>query len=155
MQFDVSSLGEKILSVRNTEQRLTVNNNGNFESWRAGQTRRFEFAYQAGFCRFLSTWTLRIFGSKKQLSEHAYGRTAKLPAELAFGLQMMMQRLSAGVPRVVSAKALRQWFVYNDAAYEPELMSGGVGAAIFNDACECVGWFGFPLDTAVPALWCW
>lgn len=92
----------------------------------------------------------------KQLSEHAYGRTAKLPAEPAFGLQMMMmQRLSAGVPRVVSAKALRQWFVYTDAACEPELMSGGVGAAIFNDACECVGWFGFPLDTAVPALWCW
>ena len=52
------------------------------------------------------------FLALKQLSEHAYGRTAKLPAEPAFGLQMMMQRLSAGVPRVVSAKALRQWLCF-------------------------------------------
>ena len=32
-----------------------------------------------------------------------------------------------------------QWFVFSDAAYGPELQTGGIGAAIFNDACECVG----------------
>ena len=73
------------------------------------------------------------------LSEHAYGGSGKLSAELAFGLQMMMRRLAAGVPRIVSAKTLRQWNVYSDADYEPELMSGGIGAAIFDDACVCAG----------------
>lgn len=57
-----------------------------------------------------------------------------------------MQRLAISIPRIVSAKAVQQWFIFSDAAYEPELRTGGIGAALFNDACECVGWFRFPLN---------
>lgn len=82
----------------------------------------------------------------KQLSDHAYGRTSKLSDELNLGLRVMSQRLAAPIPRVVSAQAIQQWFLFVDAAYEPDLVSGGLGAAIFDEKCECLGWFGLPLD---------
>ena len=42
--------------------------------------------------------------------------------------------------------------MFSDAAYEPDLKEGGIGAAIFNESCECVGWFGFPLQSSVCQL---
>ena len=41
---------------------------------------------------------------------------------------------------------MKQWFVFTDAAFEPELLRGGLGAAIFNNLGERVSWFGLPLD---------
>ena len=82
----------------------------------------------------------------KQLAEHAYGRTSKLSHELSLGLLVMKQRLELAIPRVVSAQAVRQWVAFTDAAYEPELGTGGIGAALFDDEFTCVGWFGFPLS---------
>ena len=58
----------------------------------------------------------------------------------------MIQRLTLCAPRIVSAQAMKQWFVFTDAAFEPELLCGGLGAALFNDLGECVSWFGLPLD---------
>ena len=55
------------------------------------------------------------------------------------GLQTMSQRLGSDIPRVVSAKAIQQWFLITDAAYEPETLTGGLGAALFNEDCECIG----------------
>ena len=58
----------------------------------------------------------------------------------------MFQRLTLCAPRIVSAEAMKQRFVFTDAAFEPELLCGGLGAALFNDLGECVSWFGLPLD---------
>ena len=41
---------------------------------------------------------------------------------------------------------LKQWFLFTDAAYEPETGCGGLGAALFSEECDCVGWFGLPLN---------
>ena len=41
---------------------------------------------------------------------------------------------------------MRQWVAFTDAAYEPELGTGGIGADLFDDKFTCVGWFGFPLS---------
>ena len=82
----------------------------------------------------------------KQLSDHAYGRSNKLLPELALGLTVMSQRFRTATPRTVSAKTLEQWHMFADAAYEPDSLMGGLGAALFNEDCECVGWFGLPLD---------
>ena len=82
----------------------------------------------------------------KQLSDHAYGRSSKLQPELALGLRVMAQRLGSSTLRTVSAQTLRQWFMFADAAYEPDSFVRGLGAALFNEDCECVGWFGLPLD---------
>lgn len=45
----------------------------------------------------------------------------------------MIQRLTLCAPRIVSAKTMEQWFFFTDAAYEPELRSGGLGAIIIDD----------------------
>jgi hypothetical protein len=44
----------------------------------------------------------------KQLSEHAYGRTAKMPGELVMSLNMMLQRLCNGRPTEVNAMPPKQ-----------------------------------------------
>ena len=64
-------------------------------------------------------------------------------------LAMMAHRLSHGRPRVVSAKTLKQWFVYTDAAYEQDSKTGGLGAALFNGSAACVAWFGIPLNEEI------
>jgi len=88
----------------------------------------------------------------KQLSEHAYGRSPKLQRELTLALNMMLHRLDTGKPRVVSAKPLAEWFIYTDAAYEPETKPGGLGAALFDCKGACLGWFGVPLVTEQCAI---
>ena len=54
----------------------------------------------------------------------------KLMPELALGLRVMAQRLGSATPRTVSAQTLRQWFMFADAAYEPDSFVGGLGAAL-------------------------
>ena len=83
----------------------------------------------------------------KQLSEHAYGHTAKLDAELKLSLEVMSQRLRADEPRLVTAGVDRQMFIFTDAAYEPETKTGGLGAVICDEHASVVGWFGIQLDT--------
>eukprot|EP00435_Cladocopium_sp_Y103_P027445 s2289_g6.t1 len=78
--------------------------------------------------------------------DHAYGKTSRLSADLTLGLNMMRHRLCLGRPRDVTACLLETWYVYTDAAYEPDSRTGGLGAALFNVAGQCVAWFGFPLD---------
>ena len=58
----------------------------------------------------------------------------------------MIQCLTLCAPRIVSAKTMEQWFFFTDAAYEPELRSGGLGAIIIDDNGICIGWFELPLD---------
>ena len=58
----------------------------------------------------------------------------------------MVHRLCNGRPREVSAKPLVEWFLYCDAAYEPETKSGGLGAVLCDNLGKCVAWFGIPLE---------
>ena len=45
----------------------------------------------------------------------------------------------------MNAMPLKQWYVYCDAAYEPESKTGGT--VLFDRAGTCVSWFGFPLNS--------
>ena len=154
VQFDLASSGERVLAVRNTEQRIQDLQELIVSTLQAGELCKQDALILRGKLGFADSFLHGRLGLLvlKQLSEHAYSRSAKLSPELAFGLQVMMKRLSLGIPRIVSAKAVQQWFVFSDAAYEPELKEGGIGAAIFNESCECVGWFGFPLQSSVCQL---
>ena len=148
VQFDLASSGERVLAVRNTAQRVQDLLAMIASTLQAGELCKQEALILRGKLGFADSFLHGHLGLLvlKQLSEHAYSRSAKLSPELAFGLQVMAKRLSLGIPRIVSVKAVQQWFVFSDAAYEPESKEGGIGAAIFNESCECVGWFGFPLQ---------
>ena len=148
VQFDLASSGERILAVCNTEQRiqdLTAMLSSTIE---AGELCKQDALVLRGKLGFADSFLHGRLGLLvlKQLAEHAYGRTSKLSHELSLGLLVMKQRLELAIPRIVSARAVRQWVAFTDAAFEPELGTGGIGAALFDDEYTCVGWFGFPLS---------
>ena len=62
----------------------------------------------------------------QHLSEHVYGRSAKLDEELVRSLTAMVDQLKIGEARLVRAGAKQKWFVYTDASYEPETLTGGL-----------------------------
>ena len=148
VEFDLGKSGERILMIQNTEQRiqdLTVLITSTLESGVLGKQSALVLRGKLGFADSFLHGRLGAL-LLKQLSEHAYGRASKIPPELATCLNMMLQRLNSGRPREVNALPLKQWFVYCDAAYEPETKTGGIGAALFDNKGECVAWLGFPLD---------
>ena len=82
----------------------------------------------------------------KKLLEHAYSRQRTLDESTKHALLAMKTRLEAGHPVQISDQELLQWFVYTDAAYNMEELTGGVGAVLVDQACSCIQWFGFPLN---------
>ena len=148
VQFDLSGSGEKALLVRNTEQRIMDLQAMIAATLRSGTLGKQDALVLRGKLGFADSFLHGRLGLMvlKQLSDHAYGRTSKIPVELAMGLQMMARRLEFSQPRCVSAKALQQWFLFADAAFEPDTCTGGIGAALFSEECKCVGWFGLPLN---------
>ena len=148
VEFDLSSSGESILRIQNTEQRiqdLKALINATLDAGALGKQSALVLRGKLGFADSYLHGRLGAL-LLKQLSEHAYGRGTKLPSELVTSLTVMMHRLCNGRPREVSAKPLVEWFVYCDAAYEPETKTGGLGAVLCNNLGECVAWFGIPLD---------
>ena len=81
----------------------------------------------------------------KRLSAHAYGRSAKLDEELVHSLTAMVDRLKIGEARLVRAGAKQKWFVYTDAFYEPETLTGGLGGVLLDSTGKTVSWFGLVL----------
>ena len=148
VQFDLSSSGKKLLKICNTEQRVQDLLAMLHATLQAGELGKQDALILRGKLGFADSFLHGRLGLMvlKQLAEHAYGRSAKLREELVVGLNAMVQRLTLCGPRVVSAKAMKQWFVFSDAAYEPELRSGGLGAVLVADNGQCVEWFGLPLD---------
>eukprot|EP00435_Cladocopium_sp_Y103_P071499 s101_g37.t1 len=151
VEFDFSRSGERILSIRNTEQRvqdLTAMISAVLVAGRLGKQDTLILRGKLGFA---DSFLHGRLGSLvlKQLADHAYGKTSRLSSDLVLALSMMQHRLTVGKPREVTAKRLETWYVYTDAAYEPETCTGGIGGALFSVAGQCLGWFGFPLDSGM------
>ena len=148
VEFDLSLSGESILRIQNTEQRIQDLKTLINATLDAGSLGKQSALVLRGKLGFADSYLHGRLGALllKQLSEHAYGRGTKLPSELVTSLTMMVHRLCNGRPREVSAKPLVEWFLYCDAAYEPETKSGGLGAVLCDNLGKCVAWFGIPLE---------
>jgi hypothetical protein len=98
VQFDLASSGERVLAVRNTEQRIQDLQALIASTLQAGELCKQDALILRGKLGFADSFLHGRLGLLvlKQLSEHAYSRSAKLSPELAFGLQVMMKRLSLG-----------------------------------------------------------
>ena len=151
VEFDLTKSGEKTLAIRNTEQRVQDLQALLTATIEGGTLGKQEALVLRGKLGFADSFLHGRLGALllKQLSEHAYGRAVKITGELKLSLRMMLQRLQSGRPRTINALALQQWFVYTDAAYEPETCTGGLGGALFNSCGECIAWFGIQLSPAV------
>ena len=147
VEFDLTKSGERVLAIRNTEQRMEDLLTTIASTLQSGSLGKHEALALRGRLGFADSFLHGRLGALllKQLSDHAYGRTTRMSNELVLALNMMAHRLKVGRPRVITARPLQQWFVYTDAAYEPDTKSGGIGAALFSCQGECIAWFGFQL----------
>ena len=132
VEFDLSRSGERLLAIRNTEQRIQDLKAMVASTLKSGHLGKNEALMLRGKLGFADSFLHGRLGALvlKQLSEHAYGRSPKLQKELILALQMMVLRLESSKPRMVSAEPLAQWFVYTDAAYDQESKTGGLGAYV-------------------------
>ena len=148
VQFDLRSSGDKVLRICNTEQRIQDLQAMISATLEEGCLSKQDALVLRGKLGFADSFLHGRLGLMvlKQLADHAYGRSNKLSTELKVGLTVMSHRFRTSKPRIVSAKTLQQWYMFADAAYEPDMFMGGLGAALFNEECKCVGWFGVPLD---------
>jgi hypothetical protein len=151
VEFDLTRSGEKTLAIRNTEQRVQDLQALLTSTIDGGTLGKQDALVLRGKLGFADSFLHGRLGALllKQLSEHAYGRAVKLTGELKLSLRMMLHRRQTGKPRTINAMALQQWFVYIDAAYEPESRTGGLGGALFNSGGDCIAWFGIPLPQTV------
>ena len=82
----------------------------------------------------------------KRLSDHAYGTTRCLDAELKAALTAMVVRLKNVGPRLVTAEHHKQWYIYTDASFETETLQGGLGGVLIDECGDVCSWFGIGLD---------
>ena len=148
VEFDLSRSGERILVIKNTEQRVQDLKALVVSTLQAGTLGKNEALMLCGRLGFAESFLHGRLGSLvlKQLSEHAYGRSPKLQRELIFSV-LYDAPLGQENPEwyqqtFVSMVCLQ----YTDAAYEPATKSGGLGAALFNEKGACSGWFGVRLN---------
>ena len=85
----------------------------------------------------------------KRLVDHAYGSTAAVDDDLAGILEMMILRLQTAGPKTVNSQAVREWFVFTDAAYDKESQDGGLGAVLVSSNGDCTAWFSVQLDKSM------
>ena len=111
VEFDLSRSGERLLAIRNTEQRIQDLKAVVASTLKAGTLGKNEALMLHGRLGFADSFLHGRLGPLvlKQLSEHAYGRSPKLQRELKLALTVMMHRLETGKPRMISAKPLDQW----------------------------------------------
>ena len=94
----------------------------------------------------LGRWVL------SRLIEHAYGTQPSMNDSMVDALSWMKSRLESTKPREVNSETLDQFFLFTDAAYEPDTQTGGMGAVLVNSYGTCVAWFGIFLDTVICGL---
>ncbi len=113
VQFDFSLSKDLVLRVGNTESRRaelismisTVIEKGTLDK-NARLTLRGKLGFADSFLQSrLGALVL------KRLSEHAYGRTAKLDDDKKLSLRAMSERLELGEPREVTCNASEKWFI--------------------------------------------
>ena len=82
-----------------------------------------------------------------RIVEHAYGTEARIGKPLESALTWMRHRLLTCKPKRIDSTDLQQFFVYTDAAFEPETSTGGLGAVLVSEAGICIARFGIFLDS--------
>jgi len=88
VEFDLSRSGERILAIKNTEQRVQDLKALVVSTLQAGTLGKNEALMLCGRLGFAESFLHGRLGSLvlKQLSEHAYGRSPKLQRELIFSV---------------------------------------------------------------------
>ena len=83
----------------------------------------------------------------QQISLHACAVPfrSRINAALKDALCFLMQRISTGAPRRVSAAVHHTLYILTDASFDDD-QSGGLGGVIFDSACEVLEWFSIMLD---------
>lgn len=109
VEFDLGKSGERILTIKNTEPRVQDLKALITATIESGVLEKQSALVLRGKLGFTDSFLHGCLGALllKQLSEHAYGRTAKMPSELV-SLNMMLQRLCNGRPTEVHAMPLKQ-----------------------------------------------
>ena len=134
VQFDFSLPRDLVLKVSNTEARRNELISMISGAIGNGRLEKHACLTLGGKLGFADSFLHGRLGSLllKRLSEHAYGRSAKLDEELVHSLTAMVDRLKIGEARLVRAGAKQKWFVYTDASCEPETLTGGLGRVLLD-----------------------
>ena len=145
--FDLTLSSEKKMRVLNTESRrqslleqLAVAINRGSPSRHDAMSLRARLQF-ADSCLHGRTGSLAL----KRLAERAYGGSTKLSEELALSLKHLQARLEKNKPRDITPDPGIVWYLFSDAAFEPESGTGGTGAVLFNLSGELKSWFGSQL----------
>ena len=148
VEFDFSRSEQHIVAISNTAQRkqdLILSLTSIIE---AGEMTKQEALVLRGRLGFADSFLHGRLGKLvlKNVVDHAYSRQKKLHLETTQALLAMRSRLEIGKPALVTDEDTSQWFVYTDAAFNLDDVSGGIGAVLVDEAGQCVEWFGFALD---------
>ena len=150
VQFDFGLSKDLILRVGNTESRRAELISMISDAIEKGSLDKNVCLTLRGKLGFADSFLHGRLGALvlKRLSEHAYGKTARLDDDIKLSLNAMSKRLELGDPREVTCNAREKWFIYTDASYEPESRCGGLGGVLLDSAGVLVSWYGVELKEA-------
>ena len=149
VNFDLTSSAECVLQIRNTESRLAELTENIELVLRNGKLSKLDTMRLRGRLGFADGFVHGRLGALllKRLMEHAFGNSTKLDEEVTFALELILDRLKTAGPKRVSKSSAEEWFVFTDAAYEVEQLTGGLGAVLVSSDAACRCWFGLKLTT--------
>jgi len=151
VKFDFSRSESGLLSVCNTDERKLELIQHISRVVETGVLEKQEALVLRGRLGFADSCVHGRLGKLvlKRLIDHAYGRTKFMDDDLKAALRAMAKRLEHSKPRSISAKLGKQFYMYTDACYETDELSGGLGGVLVDDSGNILQWFGFSLSKEI------
>ena len=148
---DLSLSSERKMLIENTEQRKNELKDMIMLALEKNSLSRQEALVLRGKLGFADSFVHGRLGVLvlSKLIEHAYGTQKTIDESLKTALKFILARLQFGKPRMVSAKRLKQWYIFSDASFQQEEQIGGLGGVLIDDLGACLAWFGLQLNSAM------
>eukprot|EP00435_Cladocopium_sp_Y103_P025622 s4854_g6.t1 len=145
VQFDLSSCGDGILRVCNTEKRVRETIQLLEETMSAGRMQKREALVLRGRLAFCDAFIFGRLGkiALQNITRHAYAvpYSAEISNSLLDSLKLLKERVITGRPRTLSSKLLQTMFLFTDASFD-EKKGAGLGAVLISGNGKVVAWFG-------------
>eukprot|EP00435_Cladocopium_sp_Y103_P004758 s4854_g1.t1 len=145
VQFDLSSCGDGILRVCNTEKRVRETIQLLEETMSAGRMQKREALVLRGRLAFCDAFIFGRLGkiALQNITRHAYAvpYSAEISNSLLDSLKLLKERVITGRPRTLSSKLLQTMFLFTDASFD-EKKGAGLGAVLIGGNGKVMAWFG-------------
>ena len=152
VEFCLEEAKAGIISVQNTAKRKKELTSQISEALSAGKLSASAAASLKGRLGFAEG---QLFGRSTRKLVNELGRHSLAPPRngiladaTSFALRFVQEKIEKSRPRIVDVNSREVIYVFTDAAFESEALTGGLGAVLLSSSGEVIRWAGQNLDSS-------